>query len=158
MNNVLKNTKRIFNTSDGSLAATVSILSNNVYKVTYYEIISGASGTLTVPTGATINAGEFAGANCVLSEIDGSNKPTYITPLDSGGTAVTSSLNVGSGAWVKSGITVSTNIALIYSVNIAAIDYQNLNNFYVIETALIPGTVGSAIGNGEKLFNFYNFI
>ena len=137
MNNILKNTKRIYNNSDGYLTATIAVLQNNVYKITYYEIISGASGTLTVSTGATINAGEFSGADCVLSEIDGSNKPTFVTPLTGGGSPVTATLNTSTGAWLKSGVTASTNVALIYSVNITAADYQNLTNFYIIDNVLI---------------------
>jgi len=136
-------------------AGAIAILSNNVYKVTYYEIITGASGTLTVPSGATINAGEFAGANCILSEIDGNNKPTYVTPLDGGGNPVTSTLNVGTGAWVKSAPTVSISVALIYSVNIAAINYQNLNNFYIIEDVLLAelnvGTTPITSGTNTRI-------
>lgn len=122
MSNLIKNNRRIFINSDGYLTAAIAILQNNVYKVTYYEIISGASGTLTVPSGGTINAGEFSGANCVLSEIDGSNKPTFVTPLTGGGSPVTATLNTGTGAWLKSGVTASINVALIYSVNITAAD------------------------------------
>lgn len=137
MSNLIKNNRRIFINSDGYLTAAIAILQNNVYKITYYEIISGASGTLTIPTGSTINAGEFSGANCVLSEIDGSNKPTFVTPLTGGGSPVTATLNTGTGAWLKSGVTASTNVALIYSVNITAADYQNLTNFYIIDNVLL---------------------
>lgn len=131
--------RKIFSQSatDVLLTNRVTNLENNVYKVTYYEIISGASGSLTVPTGATINAYEFSGANCVLSEIDINNKPTWVSPKTVGGTVVTASLNTGTGAWVKSGVTVSANVALIYSVNIKAIDYSNLNNFYIIDEVVI---------------------
>ena len=173
MNNLIKNNRKIFINSDGYLTAAISILQNNVYKVTYYEIISGASGTLTIPTGGTINAGEFSGANCVLSEIDGSNKPTFVTPLTGGGSPVTATLNVGTGAWLKSGVTASTNVALIYSVNITAADYQNLNNFYIIDnvllssltqvlnnsalnstpSSLLAGIISDETGTGSLVFN-----
>ncbi len=92
----LRNARRIFTSPGGdtSLPARVLNLENNEYKVTYYEIISGASGSLTVPTGATINAGEFGlSGNAILSKIDGSNKPTFESPKTSGGTIVTASLN-----------------------------------------------------------------
>lgn len=132
-----KNKNKMFLTANSDLAARISILENNVYKVTYYEIISGATGTLTVPTAATINANEFSGANCILSEIDVNNKPTWVSPKDAGGTVVTASLNTGTGAWVKSGVTVSANVALIYSLNIRAADYANLTNFYIVEETVI---------------------
>ncbi len=133
-----KNKLKLFNTANSDLAGRIAILENNVYKITYYEIISGASGSLTIPTGATINAYEFSGANCILSEIDVNNKPTWVSPTTVGGTVVTASLNTGTGAWVKSGVTVSANVALIYSINIKGIDYANLNNFYIIEETTIP--------------------
>ncbi len=136
----IRNPKKVFSQGiAGSVANSVTILSNNVYKIAYYEIISGTSGTLTLPTGATINSGEFGGSNCVLSEIDGSNKPTFVTPLTAGGAVVTSTLNASTGAWVKSGVTLSSNVALIYSVNVNALNYVNLNNFYIIDSAMING-------------------
>lgn len=113
----------------------ITNLENNEYKVTYYEIISGASGSLTVPTGATINAGEFGlSGNAVLSKINGSNKPTFETPTTSGGALVTASLNTVTGAWVASGVYTDPFVALIYSVRIKAVDYVNLNYNNIIET------------------------
>jgi len=132
-----KNKIKLFNTANSDLAGRIIILENNVYKITYYEIISGASGTLTVPTAATINADEFSGADCILSEIDGNNKPTWISPKTVGGTVVTATLNTSTGAWVKSGVTVSANVALIYSLNIRAADYANLTNFYIVDETVI---------------------
>lgn len=115
--------------------ARITTLENNEYKVTYYEIISGTSGSLTVPSQATINAGEFGlSGNCILSKIDGSNKPTFESPKTSGGTIVTASLNVGTGAWVASGVYTDPFVALIYSVRIKAVDYVNLNYNNIIET------------------------
>ena len=137
MSSVLKNTKKIFTGSggDASLPNRVLNLENNEYKVTYYEIISGASGSLTLPTGATINAGEFGlSGNCILSKIDGSNKPTFESPKTSGGTIVTASLNVSTGAWVASGVYTDVNVALIYSIKIKAVYYSNLTYANIIET------------------------
>lgn len=148
-----------------SINANLTILNNNVYKVVYYEIISGATGSVTIPTGATINAGEFSGANCILSEIDGSNKITWVSPEDASGNVVTATLNTVSGAWVKSGVTVSANVAIIYSINISGLDYQNLNNFYIVEetTLNIKGAIDAnqvAVGSaadtisGSSLFTW----
>ena len=120
---------------DPSLPGRVTNLENNEYKVTYYEIISGASGSLTLPTGATINAGEFGlSGNAILSKIDGSNKPTFESPKTSGGTIVTASLNETTGDWVASGTYTDTDVALIYSIKIKAVDYSNLDYDFIVET------------------------
>jgi hypothetical protein len=135
----LRNARRIFTSPGGdtSLPARVLNLENNEYKVTYYEIISGASGSLTVPTGATINAGEFGlSGNAILSKIDGSNKPTFESPKTSGGTIVTASLNETTGAWVASGTYTDSNVALIYSIKIKAVNYNNLTYDNIIETVI----------------------
>lgn len=118
-----------------STNARITVLENNEYKITYYEIISGASGSLTLPTGATINAGEFGlSGNAVLSKIDGSNKPTFESPKTSGDTVVTASLNEITGAWVASGVYTDPSVALIYSIKIKAINYSNLTYSKIIET------------------------
>lgn len=132
-------TKRYqFSSSDtdvSSITSTVNILKNNEYKITYYEIVSGASGTLTIPAQATINAGEFgASGNCVLSKIDGSNKPTFISPTTVGGKIVTSTLNTSTGAWVASEVYTDPSVALIYSIQIKAIYMVNLVYSRIIET------------------------
>lgn len=136
----IKNFKRIFS-QDGFSASTdtrITNLENNVYKITYYEIVSGASGTITVPSQATINSNEFGlSGNALLSKIDINNKPTYQSPTTLGGDAVTASLNTATGAWAVSGAYTDLNVALIYSVNITAEYFSNLNNFYIIETATV---------------------
>jgi len=134
---VVKNPKKLYSQlgGDPTLPSRVTTLENNEYKITYYEVVSGASGSLTLPTGATINSGEFGlSGNCVLSKIDGSNKPTFESPKTAGGTVVTASLNVSNGAWVASGVYTDTNVALIYSIKIKAIYYSNLTYANIIET------------------------
>lgn len=134
---VIRNPRKIHSQSGGdpSLQSRVTTLENNEYKVTYYEIISGASGSLTLPTGATINAGEFGlSGNAILSKIDGSNKPTFESPKTSGGTIVTASLNTATGAWVASGTYTDSDVALIYSIKIKAVYYSNLTYANIIET------------------------
>jgi len=141
-NTTLRNARKIFTGSggDASLPDRVLTLENNEYKITYYEIISGASGSLTLPAGATINAGEFGlSGNCVLSKIDGSNKPTFESPKTSGGTIVTASLNETTGAWVASGVYTDSFVALIYSIKIKAIYYSNLTYNNIIETVNLNG-------------------
>ena len=134
---VVKNPKKLYSQlgGDPTLPSRVTNLENNEYKITYYEVISGASGSLTLPTGATINAGEFGlSGNCILSKIDGSNKPTFESPKTAGGVIVTSSLNVSNGAWVASGVYTDASVALIYSIKIKAVNYGNLDYDFIIET------------------------
>ena len=149
--------------SDSSTLSRITTLENNVYKITYYEIVSGASGTITPPTGATFNSNEFGDSgNSILSKINISNKPTFESPKTSGGTVVTANLNTTTGAWTASGVYTDTSVALIYSINIAADDYANLNNFYIInseQTNLITNPMtavgdtiyGSTLGAATKL-------
>ena len=139
---VIRNPRKIHSQSGGdpSLPSRVTTLENNEYKVTYYEIVSGASGSLTLPAGATINAGEFGlSGNCILSKIDGSNKPTFESPKTSGGTIVTASLNETTGAWVASGTYTDSDVALIYSIKIKAVYYSNLTYNNIIETVNLNG-------------------
>ena len=153
-NSIIKNCKKVYATDDSSnnavLSNRITTLENNEYKITYYEIISGASGSLTLPTGATINAGEFGlSGNCILSKIDGSNKPTFESPKTAGGTVVTSSLNVSTGAWVASGVYTDASVALIYSIKIKAVYYSNLDYDFIIETVeLTDFPISQVITNG----------
>ena len=130
-------TKKLDYTNDAdvsALTADVSLLKNNEYKITYYEIVSGTSGSITIPTGATINENEFGqSGNSVLSEVDGNNKPTYQSPKDVFGNPVTANL-LTDGSWVLSGTPTSANVAIIFSLKIKAIDYQNLDYDFIIET------------------------
>jgi len=130
-------TKKLDYTNDAdvsALTADVSLLKNNEYKITYYEIVSGTSGSITIPTGATINENEFGqSGNSVLSEVDSNNKPTYQSPKDVFGNPITANL-LTDGSWVLSGTPTSTDVAIIFSLKIKAIDYQNLDYDFIIET------------------------
>lgn len=139
MQSVTKNSKRVYSIDDSTnnarLNSRITTLENNEYKITYYEIVSGTSGSLTVPTGATLNSGEFGlSGNSILSKIDGSNKPTFESPKTSGGTIVTANLNTTNGSWTTSGVYTDPQVALIYSIRIKAKDYSNLNYNRIIES------------------------
>ena len=55
-----------------TITADVTNLKNNELKITYYAIVTGASGTITPPTGATFNSDEFGNSgNSILSRING---------------------------------------------------------------------------------------
>jgi hypothetical protein len=137
MSQFIKDTRRVRSGAgvSGSLVSAINILKNNEFKITYYEVISGTSGSLTVPTGATINSDEFGlSGNCILSKIDGSSKPTFESPKTAGGAVVTASLNTSTGAWVTSDTYTDSSVVLIYSIKIKAIDYSNLIYNNIIES------------------------
>jgi len=142
----IKDAKRIFS-QDGSFEAVNSRISNletHEYKITYYEVVSGTSGTLTVPSQGTINADEFGlSGNAILSKIDVNGKPTFESPVTSGGSPVTASLNVLTGAWVASAAYTDTNVALIYSIKINALYYDNLVYNNIIETVKVTADIGT---------------
>lgn len=140
---------------DNALNNRTSILENNEYKITYFEIVTGTSGSLAIPTGATINEGEFgASGNAVLSKIDGSNKPTIESPKDISGNVVTVSLNTD-GSWVTSAAYTDISVAIIYSVRIKAVDYPNLTYANIVGEPEDIGTV-SEYYRGDRTFQTLN--
>ena len=147
---VVKNSRKIFSQAspESVLTNRVTNLENNEYKITYYEIVSGTSGSLTIPTNSTINSNEFGlSGNAILSKIDGSNKPTFESPKTVGGVVVTASLNTTTGAWTSSGTYTDTSVALIYSIKIKAIYYSTLNYDRIIETVDLAVTKTSDLIN-----------
>jgi hypothetical protein len=146
MSSVLRNYRKIYTTpgADPSMPGRVSNLETNEYKVTYYQVVTGTSGTLTVPSGGTINPNEFGlSGNAILSKVDVNGKPTFESPTTSGGSQVTASLNVLTGAWVASGVYTSSSVALIYSIKIKGIDYHNLVYNNIIETVKVTADVST---------------
>lgn len=132
---------------DPTLDPRLDNLENNEYKITYYEVVSGTSGVITLPTGATINEGEFgASGNSILSKINISNKPTYESPKTSGGVIVTANLATN-GSWTASGTYTDSTVALIYSIKIKAVDYQNLNYDRIIESEKTDNASHNSLNN-----------
>lgn len=146
----VKNPRKIFSQAspESVLNNRVTTLENNEYKITYYEIVSGTSGSLTIPTNSTINSNEFGlSGNAILSKIDGSNKPTYESPKTVGGVVVTATLNPTTGAWTSSGTYTDTSVALIYSIKIKSIYYSSLDYDRIIETVDLAVTKTSDLIN-----------
>jgi len=132
-----------------TLQGETNLLLNNVSKITYYEIVSGASGTITPPVGATFNADEFGDSgNSILSKINVANKPTLESPKTAGGVVVTANLNTVTGAWTASGVYTDASVALIYSISVTDQFKPNLNQFYVIEEVQI-GKLSQVLTNGH---------
>lgn len=109
----------------------VTQLESKIYEVTYREIIdisATTTGTVSFPTGASLDQTEFPG-NAVLSTRTGT-QIDYQTPTD-GAATVTVNLD-GAGNWTASQ-TYSGDVYLIFRLRIAAPDYSNLDNDKVIE-------------------------
>lgn len=125
---VIKNPRRIYSPpgSDPSLATRVTILENNEYKITYFTEISSSTGTITIPTGATILLDQFqSGADAYVSTIQNS-QPTGIFPQTGGGVTVDVSSFDALGNYTLTGTPSSYPVALIYILKIKAKDYANL--------------------------------
>lgn len=134
MSVALKNPRRIFSQvgGDASLPDRVAALENNTFKVQYYAEISSDSGTITVPTGATIQLNQFReGADALVSTI-ANDFPTGISPETSGGVEVDVSSFDADGDYTLSGTPSSTPVALIYILTITAADYGNLDPDFII--------------------------
>jgi hypothetical protein len=109
-------------------------LGNHEKIITYYEVVGGASSpnTITVPSSGTIILDKFgASKDAILTEIDGSNNPTWETPKTAGGTIVTTSLDVA-GNYVFSGTPASANVAIIYVFRIPNFCLANVDLDFVI--------------------------
>lgn len=118
---------------DPALEARVLTLENNYEYYIYFAEISGTTGTITIPTGATIVLDQFQeGADAFCSTII-NDKPTLVFPQTSGGTPVdVTSFNSG-GAFVINNTPSAYPIALIYILKIKAKDQSNLDENYIVE-------------------------
>jgi len=102
--------------------------------ITYFEVISGASGgTVSKPTGATIQLDKFYNSgDAILSRIDGSNNLTGEVPRNAGGDLITATMDTA-GVYTLSGTAVDANIAIIYVFSIKSEDRGNVNLSQVVE-------------------------
>lgn len=131
MSSVLKNTKKIFTGSggagDASLPGRVTNLENNEYKITYFAEISSSTGSITIPTGATILLDQLqGGVDAYVCTIQ-NGQPTGNFPQTSGGVTVDVTSFNALGAYTLSGTPSSYPVALIYILKIKAKDYSNLD-------------------------------
>ncbi len=92
----------------------IGTLEDTYVKATNFEIISSASGSITIPTGGTILLNEFNGTiDALVSEIDGSNTPTWEDARDAAGDIISVATFDVAGNYTLDR-TPTGNIALIY--------------------------------------------
>lgn len=160
MSNPLKY-KRIFTSSSGTGGMTPSeltrlqTLENNELKITYFTEISTATGTITIPTGATIILDEFSGGVDAYVSVIANNRPTGVFPQTAAFVEVDVTSFDALGNYTLSGTPQPTPVALIYILKIDAKDYSNLvvDNILDMETMIIGNRSGEIPSIGIDLGN-----
>jgi hypothetical protein len=115
----------------------ITNLEDNVYKITYYEIIdlsASTTGSITIPEEAEVFTSGFDG-NAVLSTLNANDYPAGETPED-GGNPITANLDI-SGNWTASGTYTGGNVALIYQLTIESEFFDNLNTNQIVDFYLV---------------------
>ncbi len=155
---IIRDPKRIFSQlgGDPSLTTRITTLEDVQNKVTYFfSIPSGTTGTITIPTGATIILDElYSGADAFINTIT-SGQPTGIFPYTAGGTLVDVTSFNSSGDYVLSGTPSAYPVALIYQLSIKEKDLGNLTQANILDMEdiqsmpYLTGAAGTYIrGNG----------
>lgn len=141
---------------DSSFISRITTLENNEYKVAYFASVSASSGTITIPTNATILTDQFPGGVDALVSTISSGQPTGINPQASGGALVdVTSFDTG-GNYVLTGTPSAFPVAIIYILSIAAKDWNNLTigNILEYEASLpvqsVSGVTNRIIVTGAK--------
>jgi hypothetical protein len=129
MSNSLFKKHKIFTSPGGdpSLEPRVTILENNEYKITYFTEISSSTGTITIPTGATILLDQFQGGVDAYVTTIQNGQPTGVFPQTGLGVAVDVTSFNSLGDYTLSDTPSSYPVSLIYILKIKAIDYFNLD-------------------------------
>ena len=126
---LIKNPRKIFSLSGGdpSHENRITILENNEYKITYFAEISNSTGTITIPTGATILLDQFqGGVDAYVCTIQ-NGQPTGDFPQTGLGVTVDVTSFNALGDYTLSDTPSSYPVALIYILKIKAKDYSNLD-------------------------------
>lgn len=151
-----------------AIESRITNLENNEFKVAYFASVSSNSGTITIPTGATILLNQFpGGVDAYVSTID-TGQPTGKNPVTAGGVIVDVATFDASGNYTLTGVPNGYPVAIIYILKIDAKDWANLTTDNIIEyekfdyTAVAPITVNAntrAISTSmstNKLIGRYN--
>lgn len=118
---------------DLALSNRTSILENNEYKITYFEQVNSLSGTVTIPAGATIMLNQYPGGVDALVSKQSAGVPTGEQPETSGGIKIDVTSFNSTGNYALSGNAISYPVAIIYTLKIKAINFQNLNILNILD-------------------------
>lgn len=122
---------------------------------TYWEIISSASGTVSIPSGGSIKQDAFQDLEDAVVSTVTSGQPTFNAALSTSGDRVVASLDTG-GNFSLSPEPDAYPVAIIFRVIVPeyAIDYNSDN--LVLEDLERPGAGGSYtglnLGSGAAVF------
>lgn len=116
-------------------------------RVEYFEEIgAGTSGTVTLPTGATILLNQFGGpTDAVLTKVSAS-KPIPENVVDGSGNILSTTFDA-SGNWSLSGTPSAYPIAICYVFEVPIADYDD-NDPNIISSYKYSGISATAIANG----------
>ncbi len=138
---------------DSAFLSRITTLENNEYKVAYFASVSASSGTITIPTNATILTDQFpAGVDALVSTIN-SGQPTGFNPQTGGGALVdVASFDTG-GNYVLTGTPSAYPVAIIYVLKIKSKDFSNLTIANIIEYYQTDVLTGSGTTNYVPKFS-----
>lgn len=113
--------------SDPALAARVDVLENKYVRTTRFEIISGTTGTVTLPTNSEVVLDDFGGTvDAVISTASG-GKPLYANAVSSGGAIITTSFD-SSGNYVLSAAPTAATYCIIYRVRQLLVNFDSTSS------------------------------
>jgi hypothetical protein len=134
---IIKQNRKIFTGGGGDTTAIdnrVTVLENNEKRVTYfYPIPSGTSGTVSLPTGATIQLDELYEAEDAYLTTIVNTRPGHDSPETAGGVIVDVSSFDALGNYTLDGTPSAYPVALIYQFLISELDYSTLDKTYEID-------------------------
>jgi hypothetical protein len=118
---------------DPTAGSRLTVLENNEFKVAYFASVSSTTGTITIPTGATILADQFPGGIDAYVSTISSGQVTGQNPVTAGGVTVDVTSFNTSGDFVLDGTPSSYPVGIIYILKIKAIYWSNLTVDNIIE-------------------------
>jgi hypothetical protein len=107
--------------------ARLETLENNEYKLSYFAEISTATGTITIPAGATILLDQFDGGADAFASTISMGQVTADDPVTAGGAIVDVATFDALGNYTLTGVPNAYPVALIYNLKISAKDFANLD-------------------------------
>lgn len=141
-----------FDTSITDINDRLTELENAEIQITIYRVLEtqggATAGTISFPAGSVLNEEAFQEySNCVLSEINAQEAPTYENPTDGSGNIIDSTLD-SSGNWTITSA-VTSDIAIIFRVNTTLTEYGDWidSDLDSVLDAIVFGQVTSV--NGE---------
>lgn len=132
--------------SGGSLLSRVVYLEDNEYKVTYYSSVNSATGAVVKPTNSTIMLDQYPGGiDALVSKIN--VKPTGENPQTGLGAIVDVTSFDSLGNYTLSGTPSSFPVAIIYTIKIKAVDFQNINLENVLDWSTEDNSKDTGLSN-----------